>query len=97
MTLGSDGATAIAPTEEMSLLPSVMLAQDWPAVGGFPDAAIDGAEVEHERLARIARHSVDAAAAVRADAPPAERRKLARKRGAIGCDDLAGARRGPGA
>ena len=35
MTLGSDGATEIAPTDEMSLLPSVMFSHVWPALAVF--------------------------------------------------------------
>ena len=51
------------------------VAPEAPRVGGLPDAARAGAEVEHQRVSRIAGDGHHAAAAVRADAAPAHRRQ----------------------
>ena len=74
MTLRSDGATAIAPTEAMVDLPSVMFCHDTPAFVGLPYAAVHRAEVEGALLHGIASDRHRAAAAERADEAPLQRR-----------------------
>ena len=73
MTLGSDGATAIAPTAAVVNWPSVMHSQVHPPSVVFHTPPAQAPIVEGHRIGRAAGDGDHAPAAMRADAPPFER------------------------
>ena len=75
MTLGSDGATASAPTAAVVNWPSVTHSQVQPPSVVFHTPPAHAPEVEGHRVGRAAGDGDHAAAAMRADAAPLERSK----------------------